>query len=184
MLFTRPEFTVNVKSIMRQWLQNGLVLQTRTRFKYVCANTWKMRWWTVFRGLCDKLSCFYKNLNRFVAEGDVHRGCSVCFFTTFKKISWKHFSSFFTLQLYVRSCFLIDLITITSVDTLVWQLNLCTCRNAISLVLTQLQLPVMSTAPICAPVSFSSPPLIHSHRQGALCPWLVVKPSFLQCFFF
>lgn len=35
MLFTRPEFTVNVKSIMRQWLQNGLVLQTRTRFK-VC----------------------------------------------------------------------------------------------------------------------------------------------------
>lgn len=49
--------------------------------------------------------------------------------------------------------FLIDLITITLVDTLEWELNLCVRWNVISSVLTQLQLPVMSREPICAPTS-------------------------------
>lgn len=39
--------------------------------------------------------------------------------------------------------------------------------NVISAVLTQLQLPVMSSEPICAPACFSSPPLLHSHRTKA-----------------
>lgn len=38
--------------------------------------------------------------------------------------------------------------------------------NMISSVLTQLQFPLMSMEPICAPLCFSSPPLIHYNRTG------------------
>lgn len=139
------------------------------------ANTWKIKWWTVFRGLSNEVASikiWTGSCLKVTCIEDVHA------------VSLRPLKNlvevFLVLQLYVRSCFLIDLITITSVDTPVWQLNLCMCRNVISSVLTQLRLPVMSTAPICAPVSFSS--LIHSHRRGALRHWLVVEPSFFPVF--
>lgn len=113
---------------------------------------------------------------------------NVCFCRKQKKFGWScaevvYAVFFFTFinepveafQLFMRTTtlsevlFQIDLITITLVDTLEWQLNLCMRRNVISSVLTQLQLPVMSTEPICAPVSLSSPSLIHSLGTVALC---------------
>lgn len=48
--------------------------------------------------------------------------------------------------------------------------------NMISSVLTQLQFPLMSMEPICVPLCFSSPPLIHYNRTGGLLllfSWLV-----------